>query len=85
MDFDDHHEDLLQDHLSFVQKFSSDDSGIALHTRVRELEEQVSHLHSQLQQAKEVNDVMWDNVVQQVIGQGGLQARAEVARKKGWA
>ncbi|KAJ8094611.1 Pre-rRNA-processing protein ipi3 [Marasmius tenuissimus] len=63
---------LLRDQAYFQQTSASLDRGhdtVALQSRVAELEAEVSLLRGQLGQAKGVNNLMWENVVQKMIGQ----------------
>ncbi|TFK74935.1 WD40 repeat-like protein [Pluteus cervinus] len=66
----DQYEQLIRDHLDFLQKVSPDESAIPLQGRVRELEVEVAQLQTQLQKAKDVNDAMWDGVVRHLFSQG---------------
>lgn len=43
---------------------------MSLQSRVTELEAEVTRLREQLGKAKGVNDVMWETVVQRLVGQG---------------
>ncbi|KAF5390715.1 hypothetical protein D9757_002683 [Collybiopsis confluens] len=61
---------LLQDHAFFTSSSSSGprpDDTVTLRARVAELEAETATLRNQLGQAKGVNDVMWNTVVQKVI------------------
>ncbi|KAJ7089699.1 WD40 repeat-like protein, partial [Mycena belliarum] len=81
---------LLRDHDFFVQPAvaSAGQDAVSLQSRVNELETEVARLREQLGKAKGVNDVMWETVVQKVVGQGkqkdaGASAEDERRRKRG--
>ncbi|ETW79118.1 hypothetical protein HETIRDRAFT_156059 [Heterobasidion irregulare TC 32-1] len=57
-------EELLRDYAVFVQPVSDDAPTVSLQSRVAELEDEVLRLRGQLDRAKEVNDVIWQTVVQ---------------------
>ncbi|KAJ7035634.1 WD40 repeat-like protein, partial [Mycena alexandri] len=85
-------EALLRDHEFFVQPAASGgQDAISLQSKVNELETEVARLREQLGKAKGVNDVMWETVVQKVVGQGkdkdaekhGAGAEDERRRKRG--
>ncbi|KAG6335062.1 hypothetical protein ID866_4022 [Astraeus odoratus] len=61
--------ELQSDYAFFFQPTESQISDLSLSARVAELEEEVHHLQEQLSQAKMVNDVMWENVVQKFLSQ----------------
>ncbi|KAF8196763.1 WD40 repeat-like protein [Mycena galopus ATCC 62051] len=64
-------EALLRDHDFFVQPAASaGQDAISLQSKVNELETEVTRLREQLGKAKGVNDVMWETVVQKVVGHG---------------
>ncbi|KAL0953524.1 hypothetical protein HGRIS_004745 [Hohenbuehelia grisea] len=66
-------EEMLRDHAFFVQPTASDttsaDDGISLQAKVTGLEDEVMRLKEQLAKAKNVNDTMWETVVQRVMAQ----------------
>lgn len=49
---------------------ASGQDATSLQTKVTDLEAEVERLRAQLGKAKGVNDVMWETVVQRVIGKG---------------
>ncbi|KAG7443607.1 WD40 repeat-like protein [Guyanagaster necrorhizus] len=64
----------LRDQEFFVKPLGSsnrevDQDAVSLGSRVTNLEAEVVHLREQLGKAKGLNDMMWDTVVQRVIGQ----------------
>jgi pre-rRNA-processing protein IPI3 len=67
--------ELLRDHAFFVQPSvptsatSAPADPLSLQSKVTELEAEVGRLREQLGKAKGVNDVMWETVVQKVVGQ----------------
>ncbi|KAJ6624937.1 WD40 repeat-like protein [Mycena sp. CBHHK59/15] len=64
-------EALLRDHNYFVQPTpSAGQDAVSLQSKVNELETEVLRLREQLGKAKGLNDAMWENVVQKVVGQG---------------
>ncbi|KAJ7918789.1 WD40 repeat-like protein [Mycena leptocephala] len=64
-------EALLRDHDFFVQPAgSAGQDAVSLQSKVNELETEVARLREQLGKAKGVNDIMWETVVQKVVGQG---------------
>ncbi|KAJ6496765.1 WD40 repeat-like protein [Mycena vulgaris] len=85
-------EAFLRDHDFFVQPAASaSQDAVSLQSKVNELETEVARLREQLGKAKGVNDVMWETVVQKVVGQGkekdadkqGAGAEDERRRKRG--
>jgi len=79
-------EALLRDHAYFTAPNSSGtrlDDTTTLQSRVSDLEAEVGLLRSQLGQAKGVNDLMWETVVQKVIhGQGNANGEGDERRRK---
>ncbi|KIY69224.1 WD40 repeat-like protein [Cylindrobasidium torrendii FP15055 ss-10] len=69
----------MRDHAHFVAPAEATNDSGALRIRVADLETEVQTLREQLGKAKGVNDVMWTNVVQKVIGGG----KDERPRKRG--
>ncbi|KAJ6504901.1 hypothetical protein C8R47DRAFT_1104131 [Mycena vitilis] len=62
---------LLREHDFFVQPAgSAGPDVVSLQSKVNELETEVARLREQLGKAKGVNDIMWETVVQKVVGQG---------------
>lgn len=49
---------------------SAGQDAVSLQSKVNELETEVARLREQLGKAKGVNDIMWETVVQKVVGQG---------------
>ncbi|KAF8661367.1 hypothetical protein AX16_001461 [Volvariella volvacea WC 439] len=89
---DEYHEDefmeeLLRDHAVFMRPDGTDGQSPPLQTRIDDLEAEVIHLKEQLQKAKGINDVMWDNVVQRLLlrGKDEIIDPSEPKRKKGRA
>lgn len=83
-------EELLRDYAVFVQPASDDAPTVSLQSRVAELEDEVLRLRGQLERAKEVNDVIWQTVVQKVVAQGKEKSanghegeQGERSRKRG--
>ncbi|KAJ7636093.1 WD40 repeat-like protein [Mycena polygramma] len=83
---------LLREHDFFVQPAgSAGPDAVSLQSKVNELETEVARLREQLGKAKGVNDIMWETVVQKVVGQGkdkegdkqGAGAEDERRRKRG--
>ncbi|KAG7093749.1 hypothetical protein E1B28_007400 [Marasmius oreades] len=65
-------EAVVHDQSYFLQTSASQERGqdtVALQSRVTDLEAELSLLRGQLGQAKGVNNHMWENVVQRLIGQ----------------
>ncbi|KIY53401.1 WD40 repeat-like protein [Fistulina hepatica ATCC 64428] len=62
-------EELLRDHAFFVQRKSAGAHADVLQARVSDLEADVALLRDQLGRAKNINDVMWENVVQKLVKQ----------------
>ena len=48
----------------------SEATGVALQSRVAELEDEVTRLKEQLGKAKGINDAMWESVVQRLVAEG---------------
>jgi len=85
-------EALLRDHDFFVQPAASgSQDAVSLQSKVNELETEVGRLREQLSKAKGLNDVIWETVVQKVVGQGkekegeksAVGAEDEPRRKRG--
>ncbi|KAH9935911.1 WD40 repeat-like protein [Epithele typhae] len=68
--------ELINDHAFFVQPPSTADAtpGVALQSRVTELEGEVARLKEQLGKAKGINDVMWESVVQRLVAESKDQS-----------
>jgi pre-rRNA-processing protein IPI3 len=68
---------------------SAGQDAVSLQSKVNELETEVARLREQLGKAKGLNDVMWETVVQKVVGQGkdadkqGAGTEDERRRKRG--
>ena len=66
-------EELLRDHAYFVQPLVAVKNGdldpTSLKSKVSELESEVESLREQLCKAKDINDVMWDNIVKRLVSQ----------------
>ncbi|KAJ7113691.1 WD40 repeat-like protein [Mycena crocata] len=85
-------EALLRDHDFFVQPAApAGQDAVSLQSKVNELEAEVARLREHLGKAKGLNDVMWETVVQKVVGQGkekeankpSASAEDERRRKRG--
>ncbi|KAF7370878.1 Pre-rRNA-processing protein IPI3 [Mycena sanguinolenta] len=64
-------EALLRDHDFFVHPAASaGQDAVSLQSKMNELETEVARLREQLGKAKGVNDMMWETVVQKVVGHG---------------
>ncbi|KAJ7623486.1 WD40 repeat-like protein [Roridomyces roridus] len=76
---------LLRDHDFFVQPTAaSGGDAVSLQSKANELESEVGRLREQLAKAKGVNDVMWETVVQKVVGQNKEKEEdGEPRRKRG--
>ena len=63
---------MLQDYAFFTQPSSTNNipSSITLDSRVADLENEITKLRGLLGQAKGVNDLMWETVVQKMVTQG---------------
>lgn len=61
--------ELLQDHASFVQPsfVISGTTGAVSQSRVADLEAEVQRLREQLGRAKNINDTMWEKIVQRAV------------------
>ncbi|KAI0923858.1 hypothetical protein AcV5_009285 [Taiwanofungus camphoratus] len=78
-------EELIRDHAFFISSNSgvnTGTSGVPLHSRVVELEEEVTRLREQLGKAKGVNDAMWEAVVKQLVEEGKEKAGAQTQGKE---
>ena len=66
-------EELLREHQYFVQGANGGTTSnvTSLHSRVAELEGEVTKLKDQLGRAKGLNDAMWEDVVQKVLNADG--------------
>ena len=66
-------EELLGEHQYFVQGVdgATTSNVTSLHSRVSELEGEVTKLREQLGRAKGLNDAMWEGVVQKVLNLDG--------------
>ena len=64
--------ELIQDHAFFVKPSSTGPqmTGASLQSRVSELESEVARLREQLGKAKNINDTMWESVVQRLVAEG---------------
>jgi pre-rRNA-processing protein IPI3 len=62
-------------------------SNASVQSRITSLESEITELREQLSKAKGVNDVMWENVVQKVLGVESKSKEkghvGEAARKRG--
>jgi pre-rRNA-processing protein IPI3 len=58
-------------------------SNTSLQSRITSLESEITELREQLGKAKGLNDVMWENVVQKVLGVESKKDVGEAARKRG--
>jgi len=61
--------ELLRDHAAFVQPplLNSGTTSVASQSRVTELEAEVQRLQEQLGKAKNINDTMWEKIVQRAV------------------
>ena len=77
-------EELLGEHQYFVQEIDGTTTSnvSSLHSRVSELEGEVTKLKEQLGKAKGLNDAMWEGVVQKVLNLNG-EAEGEMDREIG--
>lgn len=83
-------EELRRDHAFFIQPSTSSSAPGVDHTSLQSkivgLEAEVERLQEQLGKAKSVNDIMWDTIVQQAVGQSKITedpGDAERKRKRG--
>ena len=64
-------EELLCDHAYFVQPLAAVENGdldaASLKSKVSELESEVESLREQLCKAKDINDIMWDDIVKRLV------------------